>query len=201
MADRGRGTDRGDTTNNQNQRRVQVPTPNRRPQRQPVQPNLAPDSSSSGEDNDNNDNNHNPGDNSGTDSGSEDTESTSSEEDLPRYAMAQSDPLQWGMKRTSSQIHGLNRADEVPITRYATTAQESERQAKNTREATKTLRDRLKDENKKFDGSDIFGMVLFIIVAEEVLETYSVEDTNTSDMQSPDAVTVMFNNLQGAARD
>ena len=44
-------------------------------------------------------------------------------------------------------------------------------------------------------------MVLFIIVAEEVLETYNVEDTNTSDMQSPDAVTVMFNNLQGAARD
>lgn len=79
--------------------------------------------------------------------------------------------------------------------------QEEERQARNTREATKTLQDRLKDENKKFDGSDIFGMVLFIIVAEEILGTYNVGDTGASDMQSPDAVTVMFNNLQGGARD
>lgn len=44
-------------------------------------------------------------------------------------------------------------------------------------------------------------MVLFIIVAEEILDTYNVADTATSDLQSPDAVTVMFNNLQGSARD
>lgn len=44
-------------------------------------------------------------------------------------------------------------------------------------------------------------MVLFIIVAEEVLETYNVADTAAADMQSPDAVSVMFNNLQGSAKD
>ena len=44
-------------------------------------------------------------------------------------------------------------------------------------------------------------MVLFIIVAEEVLETYNVADTATADMKNPDAVTVMFNNLQGSTRD
>ena len=76
-----------------------------------------------------------------------------------------------------------------------------ERQTKNTREATKTLRDRLKEENKKFDGTDMFGMVLFIIVAEEVMENYNVGDNADSDMQSPDEVTVMFNNLVGPARD
>lgn len=76
-----------------------------------------------------------------------------------------------------------------------------ETQNKNTREATKTLRDRLKEKNKKFDGSDIFGMVIFIIVAEEVMETYNVSDDAEADMQSPDKVTVMFNNLVGPARD
>lgn len=44
-------------------------------------------------------------------------------------------------------------------------------------------------------------MVVFIIVAEEILETCNIEETTTFDMQSPDAVTVMFNNLQGGARD
>ena len=39
-----------------------------------------------------------------------------------------------------------------------------------------------KDENKKFDGSDIFGMVLFIIVAEEIFETYNIGDTSTHDL-------------------
>ena len=59
----------------------------------------------------------------------------------------------------------------------------------------------MKDENKKFEGSDIFGMILFIIVAEEKLETYNIGENTTADMQSPDYVTVMFNSLQGGARD
>lgn len=105
------------------------------------------------------------------------------------------------MKRLSTEFGGITLSDDVPIYRVRGTAAQEERQAKNTREAGKALRDRLKDESKKFDGTDIFGMVLFIIVAEEVLETYSVADTVTSDMQNPDAVTVMFNNLQGSARD
>ena len=54
---------------------------------------------------------------------------------------------------------------------------------------------------KKFDGTDMFGMVLFIIVAEEVMESYNVGDNADADMQSPDEVTVMFNNLVEPARD
>ena len=105
------------------------------------------------------------------------------------------------MKRLSTEFGGITLSDDVPIHRVRGTTAQEERQAKNTREASKALRDRLKDESKKFDGTDIFGMVLFNIVSEEVLETYSVADTASSDMQSPDAVTVMFNNLQGSARD
>ena len=108
---------------------------------------------------------------------------------------------EYGMKRIATQFGGMSRLDDVPLNRKRGSAQEVERQSKNTREASKALRDRLKDESKKFDGTDIFGMVLFIIVAEEVLETYSVANTASLDMQSPDAVTVMFNNLQGSARD
>ena len=107
----------------------------------------------------------------------------------------------YGMERLSADFGGINLTDDVPIHRAPGEPQQEERQAKNTREATKALRDRLKDESKKFDGSDIFGMVLFIIVSEEILETYNVADTCTADMQNPDAVTVMFNNLQGPARD
>ena len=74
----------------------------------------------------------------------------------------------YGMKRLATDYGGMTLVDDVPMTRVAGATAQEERQAKNTREASKALRDRLKDESKKFDGSDIFDMVLFIIVAEEV---------------------------------
>ena len=122
-------------------------------------------------------------------------------EEINRMARANGNKQGYGMDRLSADFGGINLADDVPIHRAAGERQQEERQAKNTREATKALRDRLKDESKKFDGSDIFGMVLFIVVSEEILETYNIADTCTADMQNPDAVTVMFNNLQGPARD
>ena len=122
-------------------------------------------------------------------------------EEINRMAGANGNKQGYGMDRLSADFGGLNLTDDVPIHRAPGEPQQEERQAKNTREATKALRDRLKDESKKFDGSDIFGMVLFIIVSEEILETYNIADTCTADMQNPDAVTVMFNNLQGLARD
>ena len=107
---------------------------------------------------------------------------------------------EYGMRRISTEFGGIL-LDDIPVYRAHGIAAQEERQTKNTREASKALRNRLKDESKKFDGTDIFGMVLFIIVAEEILDTYNVADTATADLQSPDAVTVMFNNLQGSARD
>ena len=57
--------------------------------------------------------------------------------------------------------------DRIPNTRVMGTDDQSQKQMKNVREATKALRDRLKEENKKFDGSDVYAMILFIIVAED----------------------------------
>ena len=85
----------------------------------------------------------------------------------------------------------------IPATRAVGDEKDTSRQLKNTRDATKALRDRLKEENKKFDGSDVFSMILFIIVAEEIIEQYNVADLANADLQSPDVVTVMFNNLVG----
>lgn len=123
-----------------------------------------------------------------------------SDSDDKARAQATMAQKEYGMKRVATQFHRIIRLDDVPVNRIRGTPQEEERQAKNTREATKALKDRLKDEHKKFDGSEIFGMVSFIIVVEEILETYTIEEATTTELQSPDAITVMFNNLQGGAR-
>ena len=53
----------------------------------------------------------------------------------------------YGMKRIATDFGGIKLADDVPIYRERGTTAQEERQAKNTREASKALRDRLKDES------------------------------------------------------
>ena len=47
----------------------------------------------------------------------------------------------------------------------------------------KVIRDKLKEEQKKFDVGNIVGMVLFNILSEEILEGYVMENTPSADMQ------------------
>ena len=101
-------------------------------------------------------------------------------------------------------IEGLMREsgmDRIPNTRVLGTDEQLQKQMKNVREATKALRDRLKEEGKKFDGGDVFSMILIIIVSEEIVEQFKVAETASADLRSPDVVSIMFNNLQGRARD
>ena len=45
--------------------------------------------------------------------------------------------------------------DRIPNTCVQVTNEQLQKQMKNVREATKALRERLKEEGKKFDGSDL----------------------------------------------
>ena len=62
-------------------------------------------------------------------------------------------PDNTGMDRVVQAMQGYWKSDDIPVHRVRGDSKQMERLTKNTREATKTLRDRLKEENKKFDGN------------------------------------------------